>query len=69
MRIVAEQGGHEFLNMGDLAMLQVALKRLREIWPKSEFSVFTSQPERLKRYHPEARPLSIYGRHMYHGRG
>lgn len=69
MRIVAEQGGHEFLNMGDLAMLQVALKRLREIWPKSEFSVFTSQPERLKRYLPEARPLSIYGRHMYHGRG
>lgn len=69
MRIVAEQSGHELLNMGDLAMLQVALWRFREIWPDSEISVLTSQPERLKRYLPQARPLSLYGRHMYHDRG
>jgi polysaccharide pyruvyl transferase WcaK-like protein len=40
------------LNMGDVAMLQVAVSRLRTMWPDEELRIFTSDAEALARYCP-----------------
>jgi polysaccharide pyruvyl transferase WcaK-like protein len=47
------------LNMGDVAMLQVAVTRLRAMWPDEELRVFTSDAEALARYCPEATPVML----------
>jgi polysaccharide pyruvyl transferase WcaK-like protein len=40
------------LNMGDVAMLQVAVSRLRTMWPDEELRIFTSDAAALARYCP-----------------
>jgi colanic acid/amylovoran biosynthesis protein len=37
-----------YLNVGDLAMLQVSVARLRSIWPQARITVFTTDAERLQ---------------------
>lgn len=43
--------------MGDLAMLQVTVSRLRNLWPEAAIQIFTSRPDLLEKYCPEAIPL------------
>ncbi len=59
MNILVEPGTYRCDNMGDLAMLLVAIGRLKEQWPTAEIYTFTSAPDRLRRYAPEIRPLSV----------
>lgn len=47
------------LNMGDVAMLQVAVARLRALWPWDRLCVFTSDPDALLRYCPEVAPVLL----------
>jgi polysaccharide pyruvyl transferase WcaK-like protein len=47
------------LNMGDVAMLQVAVARLRALWPWEELRVFTSDPVALRRYCPGVTPVLL----------
>ena len=47
------------LNMGDVAMLQVAVARLRASWPWEELRVFTSDPGALARYCPAVTPVPM----------
>jgi colanic acid/amylovoran biosynthesis protein len=47
------------LNMGDVAMLQVAVARLRTLWPWDRICVFTSDPAALLRYCPEVAPVLL----------
>lgn len=47
MNILVENSGYHLLNMGDLAMLQVAIKRLRDLFPSARITVFTNHPDRL----------------------
>ena len=61
-RLVVESGTHLADNLGDLAMLQVALLRLREAWPDAVVGVLTAAPERLARHCPDAEPLPAQGR-------
>ncbi len=62
MRILIEPGSYRCQNMGDVAMLQVALARLRTLVPGVELYVLTNAPEMLAVYCPEARPVPTAGR-------
>lgn len=50
MKILVEHGGYPLNNLGDLAMLQVAIDRIRKKWDNASISVFTTAPEKLERY-------------------
>jgi polysaccharide pyruvyl transferase WcaK-like protein len=61
MRIVVENGDYHLYNHGDVAMLQVAIARLQELWPKARIEVITAAPDLLKTYCPTAHPLNFKG--------
>ena len=71
MRIVVEtalnRGAAEYLNLGDVSMLQVAVRRLQRLWPSASISVLTDSGDGLKRYCPGAKPLSRTGRDRWIG--
>ena len=52
-------------NFGDIAMLQTAILRIRELFPGTELHVFTTQPERLQEYCPGVSPILV----DYHNEG
>ena len=54
-------GAAEYKNMGDVAMLQVAVTRLMGLWPAAEIEVLTESPSNLAHYCPGARPLPRMG--------
>jgi polysaccharide pyruvyl transferase WcaK-like protein len=45
------------LNSGDIAMLQVTVRRFRKLCPQHRIIVFVQRPDLLKKYCPEAEPL------------
>lgn len=65
MKILVENGCYELRNMGDVAMLQVAVERLRNLWPDALIQVITSAPELLTKYCPQAHPIGAEGRHIW----
>lgn len=64
-RIVVEPGSYACQNLGDVAMMQVAVTRLGELWPHAEFEVVTSRPDLLSRYCPSAAPISVEARNAW----
>jgi polysaccharide pyruvyl transferase WcaK-like protein len=54
MRILVDQSGYDLLNIGDVAMLQSCVLRLRAQWPAAEIMVIAAAPERLAAYCPGA---------------
>ncbi len=48
-------------NFGDVAMLQVALARLKKIWPGAALHVLTEDPVRLKQFCPVTEPVAWLG--------
>ena len=52
MRILIDQSGYDLLNVGDVAMLQSCVARLRQQWPDSEMMIVAHHPARLSRYCP-----------------
>jgi len=58
MKIYIQPSGHRIVNMGDLAMLQVAVSRLNQLWPDSDIFVYTQAPERLAQYCPKTKPVN-----------
>lgn len=69
MKILLDNSGYGLNNVGDAAMLKVAIHRLLEVFPKARVDVFTKQPKLLKELHPAARALSIQGRNVWFDRG
>jgi len=55
------QGSAEYQNIGDIAMLQVTVSRLAELWPEAEILVLTDSEKGLARFCPQAKPLSRVG--------
>lgn len=51
------------LNLGDVAMLQVCVRRLLGRWPRARIDVLTTAPGELARHCPEAHPLAAEGRY------
>ena len=58
MRILIENSCYEIKNIGDWAMLEVALQRIHTMFPEAELLVFTTNPVSLRRYFPEATPIT-----------
>jgi colanic acid/amylovoran biosynthesis protein len=58
-RILIDHGGYAFGNLGDLAMLQVAVMRVNQYYPNAKLSVFTSSPQNLEKYLPGTIPVLI----------
>lgn len=52
VRILVDQSGYDLLNIGDVAMLQSCVARLRRQWPTAEIMVITHAPGRLASYCP-----------------
>jgi len=65
MKILIDNGCHDLKNMGDVAMLQVAVARLKQMWPEAEVQVITADPHRLKKYCPDAHAVSAHGRKLW----
>lgn len=61
MKILIENGGYRITNMGDLAMLQIAVLRLKALWPGASIEVFTTNPDLLTKFCPEVCPLVLAG--------
>ncbi|MFP5319126.1 MAG: polysaccharide pyruvyl transferase family protein [Acidimicrobiia bacterium] len=64
-RILVEPSAYHLLNLGDVAMLQVAVCRLSALWPSARIDVFTDVPDRLARLCPGADPVPAEGRNAY----
>lgn len=58
MKILVENGQHLLRNMGDVAMAQVTVQRLRDRWPNASIDVVSNNPALCARYFPHAR--SVY---------
>jgi polysaccharide pyruvyl transferase WcaK-like protein len=54
VRILVDQSGYELLNMGDVAMLQSCVMRLRQQWPGAEIMVIAHATADLATYCPGA---------------
>lgn len=57
MRFLIDHSGYELRNLGDAAMLQVCIDRIRAAYPDAEIDVITTDAERLAELSPGARPI------------
>jgi polysaccharide pyruvyl transferase WcaK-like protein len=65
MRILVEPSAHGMVNIGDIAMLAVAVGRLRELWPEASIGVITDAPDRLAIHCPDTTPIPAAGRRLW----
>ena len=61
MRILVISGTDNCGNMGDLAMLQAAVQRLKTLWPGARVRVLTRAPGALKAQCPDVEPAPLRG--------
>ena len=61
MRVLVDSSSYALHNMGDVAMLQVAVSRLQALWPEATIHVPASSPELLARHCPGTRPVPSNG--------
>jgi colanic acid/amylovoran biosynthesis protein len=66
MRILIDPSSVHCLNLGDVAMLQVTVRRFRQFWPDAEILVFNETPELLDLYCPTALPVLPLGRELFY---
>jgi polysaccharide pyruvyl transferase WcaK-like protein len=59
MRVLIDHGGYAVTNLGDLAMLLVAVERITKYYPEAKIYIFTSSPQNLEKFFPEAIPVLI----------
>ena len=73
MRIIVatglNAGAAEYRNMGDVAMLQVAIERLFKLWPEARIDVLTESSSNLERYCPGTKPVPRAGCECWVGDG
>lgn len=67
-RILLEPGSFNGRNMGDVAMLQVAVARLEAGCPGAKLTTFTNDPDELARHCPSVASLSTDARRLWFGR-
>lgn len=65
LRILVDPGTYDCRNLGDLAMLQIAVERLEAAFPDSVLYVFTEAPDELRRHCPTVEPLSHQARMLW----
>lgn len=62
-RILIDPGSHHLLNLGDVAMLQVCVERLRRLWHGPNIRVLTAAPDLLARFCPGVAAVDANGRY------
>jgi polysaccharide pyruvyl transferase WcaK-like protein len=67
VQVLVDPGTFDCRNTGDLAMLQIAVRRLRLIFPGVSIQVFTDDPVALKRHCPDVQPIENAIRHTWFG--
>jgi len=65
MRILVDSGCYDLCNMGDVAMLQAAVERLNNLWPKAIVEVITNKPSILAQLCPKTCAIKGDGRHIW----
>ncbi len=65
MRILIDPGTSTCTNMGDVAMLQVAVTRLRRLWPEATLRVLTKDALQLARHCPDVVAAPEAGRRAW----
>lgn len=68
MRILIDNSGYDLKNMGDVAMLQIAVERFHELLPGWQIDVITQSPDLLARYCPRTNvaEVDLMGRRAFH---
>jgi len=59
MQILVDHSGYDLLNIGDIAMLQSCVQRLRALVPSAQISVICHDAGRLAEYCPDTEPLVL----------
>jgi colanic acid/amylovoran biosynthesis protein len=65
LRILVEPSDYIIRNIGDTAMMTVALERLGKLWPNSRIQVLTDKPGELPRPSKNVEPLCLDGRKLW----
>lgn len=65
MKIIVENSAYHLQNMGDVAMLQIGVDRLRHFFPDATISVFTTNPSDLQKHVPNVLAISPVGRNIW----
>ena len=66
MQIILDQGIFDMRNLGQNALLQAAIERVRKSYPESSIGVTTFAPYLLKIFFPGVFPVSPDGSHVWH---
>jgi polysaccharide pyruvyl transferase WcaK-like protein len=69
MRLLVEPSDTVYRNIGDQAMLRVALERIAGLWPEARIQVFTEDADELPRPSSNIEPLLASGRRIWLSRG
>jgi colanic acid/amylovoran biosynthesis protein len=59
LNIIIDNSGYGLDNIGDLAMLQVAVERLSELWPEATIYVICADSNKLNKFVPRAKCLDL----------
>jgi len=54
VRILVDHSGYDLLNLGDIAQLQVCVRRLTQLWPNASIGVIANDSDRLREHCPGA---------------
>jgi colanic acid/amylovoran biosynthesis protein len=64
MRILVDSCSYNCQNVGDLAMLTVAVSRLRDLWPSARIQVITNAPDIVARHCGDVDTAPLRGRRL-----
>ena len=67
MNILIDSGSYHALNVGDVAMLQAGVERLRHLWPRASIAALTNAPHALAFYCPGVYAVPLVGRVRFLG--
>ena len=62
MNILIDSCSYNCQNVGDLAMLIVAVSRLRELWPDASIRIITNAPDRISKHCGDVGTVPVRGR-------
>jgi polysaccharide pyruvyl transferase WcaK-like protein len=68
MRVLVEPSGYVTRNLGDAAMMTIALERLSDLWPDARIQVLTDEPDQMPRPRGNIEPLNLNGRRLWFDR-
>jgi colanic acid/amylovoran biosynthesis protein len=69
MRILVEPSDYILRNVGDMAMMQIAVERLNRLWPHASIQILSDTPDRLPAYAPNAQAMDSAGRQIWYRPG